>query len=500
MAATAKRDIDVSRRERMSARFQLWRRRSRNDVGEFIELVSPKFVRPKHLEEAAQVLDGSMETASFLLFEAPPRHGKSELVFHHIVRLLKFKPGSRVAYVSFSADMANRKSRRIRELAAAAGIWVGEERSVGQTGVPAASVKFWETPGGGFFIAGGRGGGFVGEGFDLVVIDDPFKNRKEAESEVFRAEVFELWTGSLLQRLEPDGSVIIMHQRWHDDDLIGRLKAQREAGRGKPWVLVSLAAVANDTYDDEGRLLEGDALWPERYALADLCEICDEAGAYNWFSQYQQNPRPRGDVLFREPARYDEPHTEGAFFALACDPATTENTKNDPSGIVVGAARFVDEGTQKDPHWFMHLDILDAREVFLETPELCDELEALQKDPQWKGAPLIIEAVAGFKGVPQTLRRMAPELRISEVHPSQDKWLRAQPVAKAWNRGRVRVPRNAPWVTSYLKEMTKFTGKDKRDNRVDATAHLFDFCLKLVGGSRARARTGGRSALADSPF
>ena len=490
-AAPATRAERIERAKAVRAR--QWRRAC-NDVGEFIELVSPKFVRPEHLQDAADQLDLSMRTSVFLLLEAPPRHGKSELVFHHIVRLLKFKPGARIAYVSFSGQMANRKSRRIRQLAADAGIWVGAEKKKGQAGSPAATVTFWQTPGGGFFIAGGRGGGFVGEGFDLIVIDDPFKNRKEAESEVAREEVWELWVGSLVQRLEPGGSAIVMHQRWHTDDLIGRLKEQVAKGGGKPWTLVSKAAVANDVYDDADLLIEGEALWADRYPFDELRKLCAEVTPYNWFSQYQQRPRPRGSQLFGEPARYTaEDALRLAYIAIGADPAATESTANDPSGIVVAAVRGV--GLE------MQMDILWAEEVWLEIPSLVDRLVDFQTK-RWAGAPCVAEAIAGFKAVPQYMARTNQNLRIFETGDTRDKMLRALPVSAAWNQGRVRVPVTADWdVPLLLKRLQAFTGVGGgRDDLVDALAHLWNWCqLHSLGGSRSTS-TGGKRAMADSPF
>jgi predicted phage terminase large subunit-like protein len=108
---------------------------------------------------------------------------------------------------------------------------------------------------------------------------------------------------------------------------------------------------------------------------------------------------------------------------------------------------------------------------------------------------LVCEAVAGFKAVPQMLRDIDPTLRIHEIAPSQDKFLRAQPLAAAWNDDRVLVPENAPWVDEYLTEFEAFTGvDDDEDDQVDATAHLFNALYRP-----APARTPGVKA-ATGPF
>lgn len=117
-------------RERAVARRRAAVLRSEYDVGEFIEMTTPEFVRPTPLQPVAEAFDDAMRGPVFALIEAPPRHGKSELAFHHMARRFKYRPGTRMAYATYAASFATRKSRRIRELTAKAGTRVGRARTL----------------------------------------------------------------------------------------------------------------------------------------------------------------------------------------------------------------------------------------------------------------------------------------------------------------------------------------------------------------------------------
>jgi predicted phage terminase large subunit-like protein len=109
----------------------------------------------------------------------------------------------------------------------------------------------------------------------------------------------------------------------------------------------------------------------------------------------------------------------------------------------------------------------------MEIPKLVTKLVEVQA--AWN-ADVIIEAFGGFKGVPQSLRAINPKLRIEEITPQGDKLTRALPVAAAWNNGRVRVPKHAPWLNDFMYEVMSFTGtkEDVHDDQVDALAHAYN--------------------------
>jgi hypothetical protein len=144
----------------------------------------------------------------------PPRHAKTETVLHGIAWLLRRHPDWPVAYVSYAADIARSKSRQARDYAARAGVTLRDD---------SAALHEWRTPAGGGLLATGVGGPLTGHGVRLLIVDDPFKNRSEADSPTVRETVHGWFTSTAMTRVEPGGSVLVVHTRWHPDDLIGRL-------------------------------------------------------------------------------------------------------------------------------------------------------------------------------------------------------------------------------------------------------------------------------------
>lgn len=478
------------------------RRRERYDLGAFIPRLTPAFVNPRHMCKVCNVFDRIARGESvFALIEAPPRHSKSETVFHGFARELRYRPTTRIAYASYSNLFAFRKSRRVRSLAAQAGARVGEQKSSGDLFQTAAAVSYWETSEGGQFIAGGRGGGFKGEGFNIVGIDDPYKNRAEYESKVIREVVWDMYTGTLRDRVEPGGSMLIFHQRWGDDDLIARIKDQALTKKfGTPWDVISLPAVSN-AVERNNIIVKGDPLWPERYDLDALNGLREDVGEYNWWSQFQQKPRPRGDRVFGEAARfrYEDFETMGKVPIISVDSANTVNPNSDRTAIMVSywwtARTGIDGASQL---WGA---AYQGWQIKRETPELVDFLRRLQM--HYKGAPLVIEATGDGRATGQTLRRADPKLQVHLVSATNDKYTNAIPISGLWNRQRFLVPETErknekPWIKDWMKVVTSFTGvADKIDDAVDCMSGACNFAASSMGGGRGTPKKGKRREMTD---
>lgn len=496
------------RLEQARARLKLDWRRAEHDIELYIKLVSPQFDPAPHLGPLDEVLNASMKRPLIALVEAAPRHGKTVRLTHQASRRLKYHPTDQVAYASYSAQFANRKSREVRKICARAGVWTQEaslkkREQADRFNDPAAAVSYWQTRQGGAFVAGGRGGGYVGEGFHLILVDDPFKNRQEAESEKVSDAVFEdLFQGTLYTRLEPTGSMIITHQAWNEDDLIARV-GELLKKEGSPHELVSLPAVSKARYDKRGRLVAGKVLWESRYPLERLRQIQAAVGPYNFESQYQCNRVPKGNRVFQEPQSYTKPNLEHAVIAISCDPGIVEDAKRDESAYIV-AAGYLDAAKN------VCMDVLLAEEHNEEIPGTVDRLELLHVS--WHGAPIILEEVSAFKAISQVSRRLDLErmkrgerkanLPITSWVPRGSKLIRAQPVAGAVQFGRLRTPAAAAWRAAYHQRLRRFTGREGgKDGLIDATVQLYDWFERRLTVGRIKARSGGdRTIGAASPW
>ncbi|TXH41905.1 MAG: hypothetical protein E6Q97_36685, partial [Desulfurellales bacterium] len=319
----------------------------------------------------------------------------------------------------------------------------------------------WRNPQGGGCLALGVDGPFTGKGCNLLIVDDPHKNRQEAESELLRYRVWEWFTGTASTRVEPGGSIIVFHQRFHRDDLIGRLT--RDDNQTE-WEYINLPAIVDDQ-----------PLWPERWTLEQLQALELEVGAYNWASQYCGNPVPRGGKVFLiDPTRYASPNVAGCRVVLSVDAAGTEKTTSDYTAAIALAV------SGNGPS--MTVDVLEV-EQHQTTPEKSAEW-LLKFQERWGNGKMLIESSRDGVNIAAIMRKIEPRIRLREVPPIGDKFTRAQAVAGAWNQGRVRVPMHAPWLKDFLYQVTNFTGiGSTKDDMVDALSQGFNNALSFTAGS-----------------
>jgi predicted phage terminase large subunit-like protein len=294
--------------------------------GDFCTYVDGKFLAVPHaktliekLEQVARYIEtGGQAGISRLMILMPPRHGKTELASIKFPAWLVGRlPDSRVILTSYGADLAAKNSRQMRDLVnskryqAVFGVNAGGQHPV-MIAADSHSVQAWDLaqPHRGGAVATGVGGGITGLGATLLVIDDPFKNREEAESQGRRDMVDDWYKSSAYTRLEQHGAVVLFHTRWHPDDLAGRLiRRMATDPLADQWEIVCLPALAmHDLPKDEAeqRVLmqdgiflpladplgrqPGGALWPERFGAGWLESRRTNVGAYDFEALYQQMP------------------------------------------------------------------------------------------------------------------------------------------------------------------------------------------------------------------
>lgn len=421
---------------------------------DFIARMSPHLPPPAHYAPILAKLEEARRHPVKLGFSMPPRHGKTTLIQHAIPWWLTHFPADTCAYASYSDRQAWSKSRVIRQIAENAGIRLASD---------AANLAEWRTRAGGGLLSGGAGSGLTGQGISgLMVVDDPFKNPEAANSQIIRDKIGD-WFEAVVSTRDEGMSTIVFHTRWHADDLIGRLLADED------FEIINLPALAEEN-DILGREV-GEPLWPDRGLPGFTKEGLEKRQRRNpwaFAALYQGRPRPRGDTIFGAPHYFDPATTdfEGCRFVLAADPAASTKTSADFSAAVVLSVR----GTGMERKAYV-------RKVYREQvqiPQFAQDLLALQAD--YGETAINIEAVGGFKAIPQMLSAIRPNLRVNEIVPMGDKLTRAQPAAAAWNDARILVPSNSPvWLGPFLDEIEKFTGvNDAHDDQVDALAHAWN--------------------------
>lgn len=219
----------------------------------------------------------------------PPRHGKSELASKRFPAwCLGRNPRRQIIAASYNSDLADDFGRNVRNIVA--------EPEFGQV-FPSVSLATdskaanrMNTNHGGAYVAAGVGTAVTGRGAHIALIDDPFKDRAEADSERRRELVWDWYRSTLFTRLMPGGSIVLIQTRWHEDDLAGRLlESEGRIEDGGQWEVLELPALDAD----------GKALWPEWYDETALARIKATVGPREWSALYQQRPQPDEGTFFR---------------------------------------------------------------------------------------------------------------------------------------------------------------------------------------------------------
>jgi predicted phage terminase large subunit-like protein len=266
----------------------LRRRAARQSLIDFTVYTKPDFQVGAHHKQIAEALEAvERGECDRLMIFAPPRHTKSELASRRFPAwFLGRHPDRQLIAATYSGDFALDFGRDVR------GIVQSEEFKALFPDVGLApdsqAANRWHTTQGGVSVYVGVGGPITGRGAHVALIDDPFKNREEADSEVRRETVWKWYTSTLRTRLMPGGAIVLILTRWHEDDLAGRLLAQQPG----EWRVVELQAISGEGTEHER------ALWPEWYDLAALKRIKADVGPRDWSALYQQRPSPDEGTFF----------------------------------------------------------------------------------------------------------------------------------------------------------------------------------------------------------
>ncbi len=404
----------------------------------------------KHLQHISRHLDDVTNgRINRLMLFLPPRHGKSEMTtVRYSAWQLQRNPKQRIIIGAYSQTLANKFSRKIRKIASAHGVPIDPART---------AVDDWETIPGGGVRAAGVGAGVTGMGGDLIIIDDPVKNREEANSITYRDKVWSWYTDDLYTRLEPGGSIILIMTRWHEDDLAGRILASEDADK---WTVVSLPAIA-----ETGDALErevGTALWPERYNVSDINDIKRAIGSRAFASLYQQRPTEQeGGMFKRSYFQYiDETDIpKDTTFVWYWDKAATAGAGDYTSGVKMGRTpdgRYI---------------VADVVHEQLSTHQRDERvLEILRRE----NLVTYIEREGGSSGkdVGVYQARIFAGFAVFSETVTGSKETRAQPFSAQCEAGNVYLVR-ARWNNAYIDELCMFPN-GAHDDMVDGSSGSFN--------------------------
>jgi predicted phage terminase large subunit-like protein len=443
-------------------------------LAEFIAAVQPRYQFYRHCQELISVLqrvaDGELRR---VLISLPPRHSKSETISRLFTAYyLRRYPARWVALTSYGADLAYTLSRAARENYAQSG---------GELHPASRAVRHWQTTSGGGLWATGVGGPATGKGFHLGIIDDPLKDAEQAASPVIRAKQQDWYSSVFSTREEPDGAVIILQTRWHEDDLTGYVLGL-EAEDAEHWYVVNLPAIAEEvsapppscTVHPDWRA-PGEPLCPERYPISRLRKMEARIGPFFFGALFQQRPAPRDGGLFTRAAAI-LPATPGDIIARVryWDKAGARPGKGDWTVGALLALRANGRILVEDVVRFQ-AQAGERNRRIRETGELDVRRHGARviqwvEQPPGDGVEATQAVIAALAGIPAFA---------DPVHG--DKVSRAEPFAAQWQIDRVDLLTGA-WNRAYLDELRAFPN-GHNDDQADASAGAY---RKLQRGTPTR--------------
>lgn len=261
---------------------------ARNSLIDFEIATNPKYDPNWHHELVAKELEFvekyGDKAYKILVIDEPPRHGKSQQIsIDFPAWYLGRNPDKEIITSSYSAELAQDFGGKTREKVSS------QEYQVifpGTTLKEDESARGrWRTNQGGAYMAVGVGGPITGRGANIAIVDDPIKNREEANSEIMRKKLWEWFTSTLFTRLEPNGVAIVMHTRWHMLDLVGMILANPELSKRTKHIHLPALSL----HDEPHRRMDA-PLWENRFNRGALMEIKNAIGPYDWASLYMGSP------------------------------------------------------------------------------------------------------------------------------------------------------------------------------------------------------------------
>jgi predicted phage terminase large subunit-like protein len=406
-----------------------------------------------------------------VILVGPPRSGKTELVSRRFpAKALGKYPDLSIIATSYGSDLASTNNRDVQRIIDDTVYEeVYPETKLFSANVRTVARGTWLRNNDVFEIVGRKGvyrsagvmAGITGRGAHILLIDDPIKNREEAESATYREKLWQEWTHTLYTRLAPGGGILIILTRWNEDDLAGRLiKAMKEGG--EHWDVYVYPAIAEK--DDEHRKI-GEALHPERYNVEDLTRIKLAVGEYTFNSMYQGRPSAAEGNIFKRGFAQFIPRSmvKPTRTIISWDTAFGKTQASGAYSVSLGMQMF-DRGIfifdrKRDRYQYSAL----KEATYLQAAMCVDKygLEALLIEDKASGQSLVQDA------------QQDTRLPVKPIEPEGDKIMRANVCTPYWESKRVFFPMDEdtglpePWVSDFLEYLYSFPNSAYKDD-VDA--------------------------------
>lgn len=399
-----------------------------------------------------------------ILLSAPPQHGKSEFISNWLATwyLHNFQT-KKVILGTYSQDYANKWGSKVRE-----NLMMNPIAAIPMRRDTLSKKKFMTQAGGQMLVAGVDGPA-TGEGADLFVCDDPYKNPQEAMSPGNQSHVMDWFLAVANTRLQSGGSIVVMHTRWADDDLIGEL------ARNPGWTYINIEAICEHPEADPlGRQL-GEAMCPERYTAEDLKQKRIDVTDLFWYPMYQGNPTNiKGSIIKEDDIQYWDELPKLEETGIFVDLTYEKDEENDYSVFELwgrkGANIYLVDQIRAQ------MGLPEQMDAFLRMCKLYPDAFHREIEKKANGAAIIQLCEDTIPGLVANNPQTSKGARLAAVSPLYKSKNVYYPNPKVY-----------PWVKQNVLEILKMTlagSKAKYDDTVDtasmAVAHFGRFSTALA--------------------
>lgn len=406
-----------------------------------------------------------------LIITAPPRHCKSDLGSRKCpAYILGINPDAQIISTAYSAPVAYRFSRDVQRIIDSESYrelfpdtqLSGKNIKTSAFGSYVRTAEFFEIVNHfGSYRAAGIDGGMTGMGADYIIIDDPIKNRKEAESKTYRDRVWDAYRSTILTRGEGNFGVLMFLTRWHDDDIAGRaIQLAEKEPDADQWVVVNLPAVLDCEPVGGDNRKQGEALWPDKNPLQKLNVTRATVGSYEWNALFQGRPMAASGNMFK--IGWFQWYDRAPMFERIIQSWDTSNTDKDTSDYSVCTTW----GETAERHYYL----LFVYRKKLEYPDLSKIVKNLFFQESASGA-IIENKGSGTSLIQEVLREGVSAI---PYNPTVSKEIRARVSSPKIEAGRVFLPNDAHWLGDFLDEVQRFPAA-KHDDQVDSMTQFLSW-------------------------
>ncbi len=387
-----------------------------------------------------------------LVLSCPPQHGKSLTVTETFPSWYIGKyPDRRCIIACYNDDFAGKFGRRNKQKITESGQLIFDIK------LKKSSDRDMEIDNhDGSIITRGIMSGITGNAGDLIIIDDPIKNRQEADSPAYRERLWEEWQNSIKSRTQAGTKIIVIQTRWHEDDLSGRII------NGEDNVEIINIPVEAEENDILGRQV-GDALCPEigkdnEWLRAFKASYKD--GSRAWNALYMGRPTSaEGNIFKREWWQYyDKLPDNIQLVGISVDATFKDNDTSDYVAIEVWGKLNGD---------YYLIDLIKRRMDFPET------LRAIRHmaDKYPEKHSILVEDKANGSAIIAMLKHEIGG--IVAITPKESKVGRANAITGIVEGGNVYLPRYADFTNEFVEEFASFPN-GVHDDMVDACTQFIN--------------------------